>query len=150
MRVHLYITDETKMKARIRLHNNTQWTEYLYLPRLFPEGHTLNNHFQFEPRENVTYVGPEVKRKPFAEEDLITLLPAEIFITDEIDLKAFYLISDRKKLKVRYRAFHPLNGFGKGDHMVESAWENLDNNLYFDLGKMSYRYPSFHKPRLEI
>lgn len=157
MRAHLYILDQKTLQARIRFHNNTQHTEYLYLPRVFPGGVSLNNFFQFEPRENVSYVGPVVKRKPFGEDDIITLLPAEIYISDVVDLKALYAISNRNKLRVRYHAFHPLDGFGKGDHMVETDWEDLHvpdlmeltDRVYSSLGRKDWIRRAA-KPRLEV
>lgn len=151
MRADLYILDKKTLKSRIRLHNNTQQTEYLYLPRLFPAGVALSNLFQFEPRENVTYVGPSVKRKPYGEDDILTLTPAEVYVTDEFDLKSLYLISSQKNLRVRYVGFHPLDGFGKGDHMVETPWEDLhepDFNTIYE--RLSSKLPYRHKPTLEV
>lgn len=157
MRAHLYILDQKTLTARVRFYNNTQETEYLYLPRLFPEGVTLNNYFQFEPRDQVSYVGPTVKRKPFGEDDIVTLLPAEIYITDVIDLKSLYIISNRSKLRVRYLAFHPLDGLGNGDHMVETDWEDLYvpefEELYGRLhGELNRKHwmRKHSKPRLEV
>lgn len=154
MRADLYILDQKTLKARLRFHNNTQQTEYLYLPRVFPGGVSLNNFFQFEPREQVSYVGPLVKRKPFGEDDIITLLPAEIYISDEVDLKSLYTIKNRANLRVRYVAFHPLDGFGKGDHMVETAWEDLHipsfESLYENFGQNVWSSRRLRKPTLEI
>lgn len=154
MRADLYILDQKTLQARIRFYNNTQQTEYLYLPRAFPGGVSLNNFFQFEPRESVSYVGPVVKRKPFGEDDIITVLPAEIYISDVVDLKSLYVIGNRSKLRVRYRAFHPLDGFNKGDHMVETAWEDLHvpsfEELYGRLGVKPFTSRAIRKPTLEV
>lgn len=154
MRADLYILDQKTLKARVRFHNNTQQTEYLYLPRVFPGGVSLNNFFQFEPRESVSYVGPLVKRKPFGEDDIITVLPAEVYISDEVDLKSLYRINSRSNLRVRYLAFHPLDGLGKGDHMVETPWEDLHvpsfESMYEALGKTPWTSRRLRKPALEI
>lgn len=80
------------------------------------------NYFEFN--KPVSFLGPQVKRPPYSEKELITLKPEETIITDRFRLDDFYdLSSTELPFQVRYKASTTL--FPPEQIMLASPWVNF-------------------------
>lgn len=115
-----------KLTVGLRFFNNTQHDAYLFKPYLLNNGELLNEHFQFNRREQVRYIGPAVKPH-FTEDDILVLGPMQTFSTEFADLRRFYKFPSQhsaqfEKFEYRYSASHPLDAEGKHVGTLESDW----------------------------
>lgn len=108
-------------RVRLEFHNDGPDTEYLVRSRVFlasPDG----NFFDFD--QPVRYLGVQVKRLPYAPEDLVSCEPGAVLETT-IDLDDLYdFASTNGDVRVRYLTSHPLSD-RDGVTMVASDWVRL-------------------------
>ncbi len=117
MRVSLSIGHRHPAVVTVEFVNDTEHAQFLAEPRVEP-AHFDGDHFQVEPW--APYLGVQVKRTPYRPDEMLTLEPGAS-LSRVVNLAEMYDLSRLTSAKVRYLAFHPVNGHD--DMMVlTSPW----------------------------
>jgi hypothetical protein len=107
--------------VRMRFTNISPEVEYLAVPRV-DQQQMDGSYFQFRP-EPPAYLGIQVKRAPYARDELLEVAPGET-IEREVNLAELYDFTATQPEQVRYRAMHPTNKAGAPD-VIASEWTPL-------------------------
>jgi hypothetical protein len=116
-------------RVRFRFTNDSPEVEWLARSRAFfdvPDG----DHLEFEPE--AMYLGVQVKRTPYEQDELLAVEPGQSVESPVVDLADLYHLPRGGLLKVRYMTYHPLRGSegGRGSiGPVVSDWVELPSSV---------------------
>lgn len=118
MNVTLELANTSGPLVEVTFVNEAEEHQYLALPRIEPDNMD-GSYFEFLPPA-VPFLGIQVKRRPYAAEELLELSPGES-LSRTYNLGTLYDLTSVAPTRVRYRATHPTSGLGK-PALLESHW----------------------------
>jgi len=128
MRAELVPVAGAQGHVRVRFTGDVSERQWLARPRTFLGRRPDGDYLEFDPPAD--YLGIEVKRRPYREQELIPIEKDASVESNDVDLTGLYELPADGHVRVRYVGYHPLAGPAAGGGPFEpvvSDWIALDS-----------------------